>query len=277
MKRIFLAALMATTLAFGCDDADDKNNGMNPLTGTAGETPPSVDACAAVRCAKGPCVVKDGKPVCTEAGGVGVGGGGAGGAAGPTGAGGSAGGGDACKGVTCPNQGSCHAEGATPVCTDACSAVRCANGPCVVKDGKAVCTGTSPPTTDACTGVVCPNQGRCHVEGNKPVCVDACAAVHCVNGTCAVVDGKAVCTPRSADAGAPDAALAPDTSPTGDACKVDGDCATHVDYCAAPCGVCVAISKTARPKACWPPANVFCINVCEGKKAICQAGACVVR
>ncbi|HEY0709112.1 MAG TPA: hypothetical protein VGG33_20045 [Polyangia bacterium] len=191
MKRLFLAALIASGLALACNEQDDRTQGTNPLT----MKPPEADLCAAVRCLNGPCVVKDGKPVCAD----------------------TSGGGDACKGVTCPNQGSCHVESGKPFCTDACSAVRCLNGPCVVVDGKPVCKSTDRP-----------------------------------------------------DAGAPDGATA--------SCKVDSDCATHVDYCAATCGVCVAVAgKAARRPGCSPPPNVFCINVCEGKKAACQAGVCVVR
>jgi hypothetical protein len=196
MKRMFLAALIASGLVLACDEQNESDQGGKPLTMNQ---PEMIDACAAVRCANGPCVVKDGRPVCTDATGVGVGGG------------------DACKGVTCPNQ------------------------------------------------------GTCHVEAGKPFCTDACSAVECVNGPCVVVNGKATCMPaQAADAGAVDAAAS-------GGCKADSDCATHVDYCAATCGVCVAVTKSARRPACSPPPNVFCINACENKKAVCEAGACVVR
>ena len=64
---------------------------------------------------------------------------------------------DACKGVDCPNAGTCHVEEGKPICIDACAAVICANGPCVVKDGKPVCT--SSPTGTGGGGGDCRSAG----------------------------------------------------------------------------------------------------------------------
>ncbi|KAH7705751.1 hypothetical protein AAVH_27035 [Aphelenchoides avenae] len=55
---------------------------------------------------------------------------------------------------------------------DPCATVRCANGPCVAKNGRAVCTGNA--ETEALT--------------------DPCAVVRCANGPCVVKNGRAVCT-----------------------------------------------------------------------------------
>jgi hypothetical protein len=74
------------------------------------------------------------------------------------------GGGDACKGVTCPNGGTCHVEEGKPICLDACAAVFCANGPCVVKDGKPVCTDNSTGTGGSgadCRSTGCASPNTC--------------------------------------------------------------------------------------------------------------------
>jgi hypothetical protein len=104
MNKILLALLLSTSVLTSCDNDEETTDGNRPLTTVAG--------------------------------------------------------GATCKGVVCPNGGSCHLEQDKPICIDACAAVRCANGPCVVKDGRPVCTdqradagsGPSDCRTEACKG-----------------------------------------------------------------------------------------------------------------------------
>ena len=83
----------------------------------------------------------------------------------------------ACKGVACPNGGTCHVEEGKPVCIDACAAVRCANGPCVVKDGKPVCTSSSSGGGDGgdCRSTGCASPNMCApcktINGAAYVCL----------------------------------------------------------------------------------------------------------
>jgi hypothetical protein len=61
-------------------------------------------------------------------------------------------------------------------------------------------------------------------------------------------------------------------------CLRNDDCDAYVDYCAATCGVCRAVAANPVGRvACWPPANVSCINVCEGKVAVCLQGRCTLQ
>lgn len=230
MKRIVLATLFAAMAAAGCanqnGDNDQNPNQPSKLVGGSADT----DPCATVRCANGPCVVKSGVAICTDA--SGSGGGGAttnntGGAVATNGSGGSG--------------------GSTTV--DACAAVRCANGPCVVKDGKPVCQDSSPSDPPSPT-------------------TDACSTVRCAYGPCVVVNGKASC---------PTAPSTPDAAAPSGTCKVDADCVTYVDYCGATCGVCRGTSDKNQHSTCQPPSNVRCADACRDKMAICKSGQCVVQ